>query len=59
MKEKLIGDMEYGFRVITDDDKNVTIKAVLNGIDSKDSEIKISKDLMYLLLNNFLKTDYI
>ena len=43
MKEKLIGDMEYGFRVITDDDKNVTIKAVLNGVDSEDSEKKYQK----------------
>ena len=59
MREKLIGDMGYDFRVKIDNDKNVVIKAIEYGDEIEDSEIVLSKDLMYLILNNFVKTDFV
>ena len=59
MKEKLIGDTEYGFRVKIDDDKNVKMIEIEYGVETEASEIVIPKDLMYLILNNFVKTDFV
>lgn len=59
MKEKIYGTREDGIKFKIDDNKDVRIIEMVEGVELKSSEIFLSRDMMYCILNSFVKTDFI
>ena len=61
MKEKFYetNDNGNGFRFRIDDNDNVNIIEIVDEIELGYIEIDLSRDIMYFILNNFVKTDFI
>jgi len=61
MKEKFfeIDDNGNGFIFKIDDNGNVNILEKLDGVGPGYAKINLSRDMMYFILNNFVKTDFV